>query len=214
MKQLSDLEPFMWIAQQLEPLRPMHNPGWQGNTVSHCLPKGFTAYCKLLHPIDHTTRWFELAKYFGIALHPELSVDSFVAWPDSLAKPEAGTLNPSTVARLANLLAPFTQNQPCYFYYNLIATRNYEHDLLYTGSLEEATSTFELDTVYGSPSYWWPADQSWCMCTDWDLTFSLIGGAHEVITTLLADAILECIAVTPTTRVDDLADPAKQRPKT
>ncbi len=214
MKQLFDLEPFMWIAEQLDPLRPMNDPAWQGNTVSHCLPKSFGAYCKLLHPLNQTTRWSELAKRFRIAFHAELSVTSFVPWPDALTKPDSGTLNLAAVTRLANLLAPLTHRQSCYFYYNLIATRSYERDLLYTGGLEEVALTFQLDTVSGSPSYWWPADRSWCICTDWDLTFSLIGGAHNVIATLLADPILECVTVTPMTRVDDFADLQRQRPQT
>ena len=53
--------------------------------------------------------------------------------------------------------------------------------------------------------YWWPSDQSWCVCSDYDLPFTIIGGRPNLVSALLQDKVLECIQVTPQTRIDVFA---------
>jgi hypothetical protein len=47
----------------------------------------------------------------------------------------------------------------------------------------------------GSPSAWWPKDQSWFVATDYDLPFPLVGGPHALTQRLLDATDLECIPV-------------------
>ena len=70
------------------------------------------------------------------------------------------------------------------------------------------TEIFPNPEVRGSPTYWWPESRAWCICTDWDLTSTLVGGPHELVELLASDSDLECIIVKPTMRVDSDADRA------
>ena len=50
LRKLEDLIPVDWIKENTDvpELRPEM---WRGNFVSHCVPKIYPAYCKILHPI-------------------------------------------------------------------------------------------------------------------------------------------------------------------
>lgn len=230
MKQLLNLEPFAWIAQNIDSLLRIDDSLWKGNFVSHCLPKGFQSYCKLFHvmseenpqslPASEFTgvvakrrgarvRWRELAAQQGIIFHPEITDRSFTFgrrdWPKNILGPDDGSLDKQTAVQLAHLLAPFTGGQKCFFHYELIATRDMQ-DVLYVGVLNDILDTFSIDGVYGTPTYWWPEDRSWCVCTDWDLHFTLIGGSRELVAKLLSDTELECVQVEITTRIDYKGD--------
>jgi len=77
---------------------------------------------------------------------------------------------------------------------------------MYSGDLHDVLEIFEIGYVRRTPTYWWPADRAWCVCTDNDLTFTLIGGSASLIGALLADDVLECIQVEASSRVGYLAD--------
>jgi hypothetical protein len=46
------------------------------------------------------------------------------------------------------------------------------------------------------------ADHSWCVCSDYDLTFTIVAGSKELVSRVLNDVTLEAIQVTPQTRID------------
>jgi hypothetical protein len=77
---------------------------------------------------------------------------------------------------------------------------------LYSGDLNEVTSFLTKPHFGGTPECWWPQDRSWCVYTDWDLTFTLIGGSRVLMDGCLGHPVLECIEVTPQTRIDYRAD--------
>ena len=84
--------------------------------------------------------------------------------------------------------------------------RRCESDVVFRGKLHDSIHCCDDDDVHASPTHWWPADRDWLVGTDWDLKFSLVGGSSELIARLLADDELECIAVTPETRIDFRSD--------
>jgi hypothetical protein len=55
------------------------------------------------------------------------------------------------------------------------------------------------------PEYWWPTEKNWCICSEYDLSFTVVAGPGNLIARLLASQVLECIEVTPDTRIDSLA---------
>ena len=57
-----------------------------------------------------------------------------------------------------------------------------------------------------TPTHWFPEDLSWLVCSDYDLTFSLVGGSEHLVQQLLDHPTLECVRVAPNTRVDWKAD--------
>lgn len=208
-----------WIRENTDKLIPVDNKVWKGNFVSHCMPSIFSAYCKIFHPFytqtehlhDKPIRWQELTKKYELIFHPEITDYTFARnipkenWPPHLVT-EEGTLDKLTCQRLVEILEPFTDNQKCFFGYDLIATKTGETDLLYTGLLKDVQDTFELENVWGTPTYWWPENRNWCLCTDWDLTFTLVGGSNQLIQAIVLDEDLEALEVRESTRIDYQGD--------
>ena len=64
-----------------------------------------------------------------------------------------------------------------------------------------------------SPEYWWPPNRAWCVCSDYDLMFTVVGGSRHLISALLKSDVLECLEVTPQTRIDSLAPMPKPHPR-
>jgi len=156
-------------------------------------------------------RWAELAERYGVPLTPEVSAWCFSrrfpqgSWPRYLVGPEEGNVEPELLQPLLEVLRAHRPAEQVYFRWDVIATTACESDLLYVGELEELLGIASRVEAHGSPTHWWPADRSWCVCTDWDLTFSLLGGSAELIGDVAARWELESVALTPRTRVDRAA---------
>jgi hypothetical protein len=71
--------------------------------------------------------------------------------------------------------------------------------LLYKGKLLDIAS---LLVEQQSAEYWWPESRNWCVCSDYDLPFTVVGGPQNFIDQILASNILEAVVVTPQTRID------------
>ncbi len=156
--------------------------------------------------------WKEVAREYGLHFHPEFSERSLTSsfptrsWPRYLIGPDEGLLDAESTHQLILLLTPFTGRQECFFYYDNFATRKVE-TLIYRGALEEVADFVAGNrVVFGTPTYWWPGDRSWCLKTDYDSTFTLVGGSQQLVQTILADRVLEAVEVLPSTRIDGHAD--------
>lgn len=234
MKELNSLEPYKWIENETAQVEGI-SPNWNGNFVSHCVPKRYEAYCKILYPIYadanikdksimrddndeeddfvYGQRIFykDLAKELGLQYTKGIDIGTFWrAWgehyPRYLSYVEEGHIDETSCPKIIELLKPFTANQECYFYYYFLATKDWKSDKLFKGNLDEVLSFYSHPNLRFSPTYWWVEDKSWCLCTDHDLDFTLIGGNRELINKFLQDDFLECIEVDLTTRVDYKAD--------
>jgi hypothetical protein len=105
-----------------------------------------------------------------------------------------------------SILDSMTEPQRCFFYYGGLSVRSFE-PRLYEGDLRDVLVFLEpKDDLSATPEYWWPEDGSWCVCTDWDLSFSLIGGPQTLIDRIVSDTVLEALHVKNNTRIDYRAD--------
>jgi hypothetical protein len=160
--------------------------------------------------------WRELADQKGLKFHAELNVESFTrnfpgrSWPRYLIGPAEGDLDTSTlkeiVRSIATTTSDFKLSQPCYFHYDDITTETFESDLLFHGKLLDIFDTPLLEDVNTTPTHWWAADREWFVMSDWDLTFTLIGGSIDLINSLIWNSEIDCVRVTPTTRIDYKSD--------
>jgi hypothetical protein len=48
-----------------------------------------------------------------------------------------------------------------------------------------------------NPSYWWPDDRSWCLCTDTDVQWSFLAGSRECVDEVLAQPIMDAVETQP-----------------
>lgn len=65
--------------------------------------------------------------------------------------------------------------------------------LLYGGPLV-AAAAFATTPWQQTPNLWWPADRTWCIASEIDLTSTYIGGAQALVDHVLADARFEAVA--------------------
>ena len=63
-----------------------------------------------------------------------------------------------------------------------------------------------MQEVSLSPEFWWPEDRAWCINTDYDLEFTIIGGPTNLLADLSAHSELELLPVTARSRVDYRSD--------
>ena len=156
-------------------------------------------------------RWKELAEFLKVPFQPELNHEWYRAklepgcWPRFLKGPDEGTLNHEECSALVSALLPSTGHQRCFFRFAEIPFIATDKPIMFQGSLDEVR-TFLDDEVYRfTPEYWWPADRNWCVCSDYDLMFTVVGGSRDLISRLSENKVLECIEVKPSTRIDSYA---------
>jgi len=163
------------------------------------------------------TTWKGLANEHDVKFVPEISFWSFRKslkdrlWPRYIIGPEEGNLEPIAIKPLVEILNKYTDsNQVVYFCYFFLATDDWESSTwyLYKGMLKEIHDFEKLDEVRLSPTYWWPANKKWCVCTDYDLDFTLIGGSTKMIQELSESQNFEGFIVNIDTRVDYKGDTA------
>ena len=225
-----------WIKEGTD--RIDFSADWKGNLVSHCIPKRYSAYCKIMHPmrrdrkiIDERLLWSEtgesvphefdmgekitykaLAQKYHLNYTKEISTHTFLrhfggSLPRYLIAPDEGEMECSLVKEMMDILKPFTEENKVYFCYSLLKVIQWKQDdLVYCGNLEDVLTLCTKEELNGSPTYWWPEDKSWCVCTDYDLDFTLVGGSEELIHRFLSNRELESIEVESHTRIDYRAD--------
>jgi hypothetical protein len=158
--------------------------------------------------------WEDLASAYGLEYHAEMTQDSFTenfpngSWLKYLIAPAEGTLDEDECPRLVEVLEPFTKDQPCCFFYNSLAQRSSGDSggALFTGNLSDVDALSSEEDYYLTPTYWWPDDKSWTVFTDPDYAFTLVGGSQELIDAILADTVLEAVAVELATPITPNSD--------
>ena len=154
--------------------------------------------------------WREAAELLGVPYAPTINHSWFSrilrphpeCWPRFLWGPAEGSLDEKECSELASILSTFSNQQDCYFRLAEIPFVGTDQPLLFGGSLLEVADYF--GHFQFTPEYWWPADRRWCVCTDYDLDFTFVGGSAELVDLLLKSEVLECIEVNPDIRVDYL----------
>jgi hypothetical protein len=156
-------------------------------------------------------RWKELARLFGVPFQAEICYEWFrttmeePGWPRFLIGPGEGFLNSEELSEVIPILSAVTGNRDCFFRFSEIAFIATKKPILFCGVLDELARFLTEGKYRLTPEYWWPSDRSWCLCSDYDLDFTFVGGSKKLISTLLQSATLELFEVTPRTRVDSFA---------
>jgi hypothetical protein len=155
-------------------------------------------------------RWAELTRRLGMPFVPTLSAASFTrqfpggSWPRHLIGPDEGNLVGSERAALVSILRGHTETDRILFRFWFLATTDWGGgDKMFEGTLDEADLFPDKRLgVRCTPTHWFPENRRWLVCSDYDLTFSLVGGSEHMIQQLLDHPALECVRVVPNTRVD------------
>jgi hypothetical protein len=147
--------------------------------------------------------WSKLAKRLGvdpfaIDVPPGLRSFPYTSWPANIAPPGEGSLDREQFIDLVDHLAAVTpkgDRAPCFAFYAMVMTGDYDHDTLYTAELRELIELYDDEDLPGSPSNIWPDDRSWLVYTDADLWATKVSGSAELIARLRADPELEVVTL-------------------
>jgi hypothetical protein len=161
-----EVEAAAWIGPRLLPFRDAR--------IGSVVPTGFEAYVRSdphLELVDvlrrHTSTpdrcWFCLWDGYGY-LHGPPAVAYLYFWPEDV--PESERLPPPQPPK------PRLQKSRV-----RLPGRDY---LLFTGPVEQGAGWDD------GPNLWWPDDHAWCVASEIDLDYTLVGGSAA-----LRDALLE-----------------------
>ena len=123
-------------------------------------------------------------------------------WPRFLIGPDEGNLNSQELSELLSVLRLFTGTQDCFFRFAEIPFMKTDKPILFRGVLEELSTFLANEEYQFTPEYWWPSDRSWCVCSDYDLTFTVVAGSKELVSYVLKAGTLEALQVSSETRID------------
>lgn len=156
-------------------------------------------------------RWKEVAELLGVPFAPEINHEWYRkrlaegCWPRFLRGPDDGLLEPEECTELVSVQRPFTGSGECFFRFAEMPFIGTDKPLLFYGALDQLGEFIKSGAYQFSPEYWWPRSRNWCVCSDYDLTFTVVGGSRKLISALLTNDVLECLEAMPQTRVDSLA---------
>jgi hypothetical protein len=159
-------------------------------------------------------RWKELSALLSVPFVPEVSGAWYRkkleegCWPRFLRPGRVWPIGAECM-ELASTLDPFAEARNCFFKFSDIPFIGKNCPPLFRGSVDEVNGFLKTATYGCGFEHWWPADHTWCVCSDFDLDVTVVGGSRELISGLLASSVLECIEVKSGTRVDPFAPTPK-----
>ena len=152
--------------------------------------------------------WKEVAEVLNVPFIPQINQKWYLGkleegcWPRFLSGPSDGWLCEEECGELVSVLNECTDGNDCFFRFSEWLLYGQGKPLFFRGSLDELNEFRKTSGYKIGPEYWWPRSRNWCVCSDYDHTFTIVGGSKELISTLLTNDILECLEVTPLTRID------------
>jgi hypothetical protein len=178
--------------------------------IPACEPLKSFIQSRKANSLGNRVKWKELAELLDLPFAPEICQEWYRkklgdgwCWPQLLSGPADGKLQPEECTELTSTLNSFTDSEECFFRFSDIPFINSDKPQLFRGALNEVCSF--LKGKYFGFEYWWPPDQSCCVCSDYDLHFTLVGGSRRLTSALLASSVLECLEVTAQNRIDVFA---------
>ena len=200
--------------------------------MAELLPPGFDCYVRVFHPFVPWTAeptkpvpssdrrsWRDIADGAGVKFGPALTwrqLESALPIDVNGERPHAvweGDLELNTADALFSVLADVGAGGYC-FSFGLVAIVRTDAHLPVAfhaqtlGGCRLAIEAVNAGTTKSitTAEYVWPLDESWIVCTDYDLTSTYVALGREPAARLLAHPNLDAVEVGLNTRIDDAAD--------
>jgi len=181
--------------------------------VPSCEPLKSFVEGRRAESMGNRVRWKELAELLNVPFAPTINhawyrnkLQDPWCWARFLRGPDDGYLSREECQALILTLKSVAGSEDCFFRFSDIpfyAPVNSGKAQLFRGTVDAVCDFQEERRLCFE--YWWPPDQSWCVCSDYDLPFTFIGGRPNLVSALLLNDVLECIQVTPQTRINVFA---------
>jgi hypothetical protein len=207
----SDLDPAEWLEPLLVP---------ESFEVWMTAPKGYEAYARIFFPFVRTgldvageryeerVRWTDLAMENGRTVHALMERET-ITWSPAgentghrcsrrMSREQVEALTPilathsiSTEGRFL-LWEGFGDLNDSVFNPKVPKVNHPMRSYYLLRGPFDSYSQFSQD-----PSYWWPDDRAWCLCTDTDFEWSYLAGSRECIDEVLAVPLMDAVETKP-----------------
>lgn len=205
-----DLSPAAWIE-------PLLVPG--SFEVRMTVPQGFDAYARIFYPfvgesivVDGAVReghvtWTRLAQRNGRIAHALMEQETIAVGPRGEAPLDTsyGSLAPEQFDALLPILTRHTSSRDGWFLhwdgFGDLSERAFSNQPTLQHSMRDfyllAGPLGAYPDFPDNPSYWWPQDRAWCVCTDVDFDWAYLAGSAACVAEVLAAPVIDAIATRP-----------------
>ena len=207
----SDLAPAAWLESLFVPC---------SFEVWMTAPQGFEAYARIFFPfvrtgldatgewIEDHIRWTDLATQNGKVVHALMERETIVGTSESPIEGNqcSDRLSKEQLEAMLPILARHTASTNGWFLlwegFGDLNDRVFgphvpkvSHSMrsfyLLRGPLNAYTQSSN------DPSYWWPDDRSWCVCTDTDFKWSYLAAGRACVEEFLALPVMDAVETKP-----------------
>lgn len=187
------------------PLSPSENAILK---ITSCEPLRSFVQRRRAESLGDRIRWKELADLLSVPFAPEICDEWFrkkLADPWCWSRFLSGSADgrKEECAALVSTLLRASSDSECFFRFSDIPfyAKVYENQpRFFIGHLNEVCAFLQDRNL--DFEYWWPSNRRWCVCSDYDLSVTIVAGDERLALDLLASGVLECIQATSHTRVD------------
>jgi hypothetical protein len=100
--------------------------------------------------------------------------------------PGGGIVDKETLQSIAKIVLELYGDQKIEVFYIIMSTMSWDKDRMFTGRISELNVLFDNKELNFTPSLIYPKAGNWVINTDYDLSFSTIGGDTEFIDELVS----------------------------
>jgi hypothetical protein len=198
-----DLAPAAWLGPRLD------GPSFK---VGMTVPRGYEAYARMFFPFVQTgidsgdyretfTRWSDRAAKNGKTVHALMEAET-ISLPPADDQHGYGQLSPEQLEALTPILRQSTSSTQGWF----LLWEGYGdlNDQVFNPRVPRVRHEMRnfyllrgpLDS-YGcfsdNPSYWWPEDRTWCLCTDTDFSWSYLAASRSCVEAVLRSSVMDAV---------------------
>ncbi len=118
-------------------------------------------------------------------------------WPSDIRYPAEGDCENSQLIFVRDTIIQNLGDQVVNYYYCVLKTQTWEHEVFYKGQLSELERLWGKSEVRDNPTAIYPDTQEWCLVTDYDLSFTYVGGPKHLIGSLTNNVGLDIYELIP-----------------
>ncbi|WP_405265701.1 hypothetical protein [Cellulophaga sp. Ld12] len=140
-------------------------------------------------PEEEFTRvnWQDFYKLKDVPFKLNAAVTDSVEWKkpneqlNNELYPGEGLMDEEHLKSFVNIVNELYGNQEIEVFYTLLSTQDCNKDLMFGGRINDLPKLFEKENLRLTPSLIYPKERNWVINTDYDLSFSTIGGETKLI---------------------------------
>lgn len=118
-------------------------------------------------------------------------------WPPYLWFPGEGNCETEELKFILDQLMDLYGDTLVNYYYCLLKTEKWDNEITYRGNLSEFDELKNKIDIRENPTAIYPDNKEWCIVTDYDLSFTYIGGTKEFIDRIASNKKFDIYRIDP-----------------